>query len=340
MSCCGSPKVTLKAHRTGSGVNRLTATFTWSDSNCRFGGTRRVRWEFYKDGVLVHALAYAAPTAAAPIGLNSTYTQLNTDPAEIEAYLADQGVEFEAGDMLTVKVRIRNCKNLRAVSNAVSFVATGTAANCDCTFVRGYTTGQTGTEAADPDDYEANGGVMVFRNGLANHAVNDFSEDPLEAADLLTFVTLDQDCPGAFGTMIVTGAVGTVPVPAGFTTLAETEYLVFRNGVLQSDFTLAGGNLTPVGAVSEAADTWFFVRLANGDGCMFGRELISNSASGSTVELPSGYTASNQSSWLLFVNGLLQDPNPSGAAAYTVSGSTVTFTTALVGDTVWIVPMS
>jgi hypothetical protein len=259
---------------------------------------------------------------------------LNATNAQVTAYLISQGVSIAESDTICIEVRLKNCQNEYAGSNKICFAAEVAESDCTCEFATDFDSGQTGNTATPPVGYSANGGQLVFSNGLMNPEGEDFTQMPLESSDNLAWVTLDEGCNAAIEMEEVTGQTGTVEVPAAFTGLSSTDYLVFRNGAAQRNFSVLAGNLTPSGAASEAEDRWHFVRLqGSADGCKFSRLTISASGNGTSFNLPSGYSASNQAKWLLFVNELLQYSTTN----YTVSGSQVTLAEPASVDQIWIV---
>jgi hypothetical protein len=331
MPCCSNKKPRVRLVRKAL----FSAIPTWNDNNrCPGGAQRLLQWRFYKNKVLVFSTPFGAPTDALGIGTGSTYLYLNATNGQITAYLIAQGISLSDSDTICVEVRLKNCQNEYAGSNKICFAAEVAEEACACEFATAFDSGQTGNTATPPVGYSANGGQLVFSNGLMNPEGEDFSLMPLESSDNLAWVTLDEGCDAAIEMEEATGQTGTVEVPAAFTGLSSTDYLVFRNGAAQRSFTLSSGNLTPIGAASDATDRWHFVRLqGSADGCKLSRLTISASGTGTTFNLPSGYSASNQAKWLLFVNELLQYPGLN----YSVAGSQVTLAEAAGGDQVWIV---
>ena len=313
----------------------FSAIPTWNDNNhCPGGAQRLLQWRFYKNKVSVFSTPFGAPTASLGIGSGSTYLYLNATNSQITAYLISQSVSIAETDTICIEVRLKNCQNEYAISNKICFAAEVVEEACTCEFATAFDSGQTGNTATSPTGYSANGGQLVFSNGLMNPEGEDFSLLPLESSDNLAWVTLGEGCDAAIEMEEATGQTGTVEVPVAFNSLSSADYLVFRNGAAQRSFTVLSGNLTPSGAASEAEDRWHFVRLQGGsDGCKLSRLTISASGSGTTFDLPSGYSASNQAKWLLFVNELLQYPTTN----YTVSGSQITLAEPADGDQVWIV---
>ena len=313
----------------------FSAIPTWNDDNsCPSGTQRLLQWRFYKNKVLVFSTTFGAPTDPLDIGTGSTYLYLNATNAQVTAYLISQGVSISETDTICIEVRLKNCQNEYAVSNKICFAAEVAESDCTCEFATTFDSGQTGNTATPPIGYSANGGQLVFSNGLMNPEGEDFTLMPLESSDNLAWVTLDEGCDAAIAMEEVTGQTGTVEVPAAFTGLSSTDYLVFRNGAAQRNFFVLAGNLTPSGAASEAEDRWHFVRLQGGsDGCKLSRLTISASGTGVIFNLPSGYSASNPAKWLLFVNELLQYPTTN----YTVSGSQITLAEPASADQIWIV---
>jgi len=331
MPCCSNKKPRIRLVRKAL----FSAIPTWNDNNrCPAGAERLLQWRFYKNKVLVFSTPFGAPTDALGIGTGSTYLYLNATNAQITAYLIAQGVSISETDTICIEVRLKNCQNEYAISNNFCFVAEVVDSDCTCEFAIAFDNGQTGNTAIPPVGYATNGGQLVFSNGLMNPEGEDFTLLPLESSDNLAWVTLDEGCDAAIAMEEVTGQTGTVEIPAAFTGLSSADYLVFRNGAAQRNFSVLAGNLTPIGAASEVEDRWHFVRLQGGaDGCKLSRLTISASGSGTTFSLPSGYSASNQGKWLLFVNELLQYPTTN----YTVSGSQVTLADPAATDQIWIV---
>ena len=331
MPCCSNKKPRVRLVRKAL----FSAIPTWNDNNrCPVGAQRVLQWRFYKNKVLVFSTPFGAPTDALSIGTGSTYLYLNATNSQITAYLISQGVSIAETDIICIEVRLKNCQNEYAVSNKICFAAEAVEEACTCEFSTAFDSGQTGNTATPPLGYAANGGQLVFSNGLMNAEGEDFSLMPLESSDNLAWITLDEGCDAAIEMEEVTGQTGTVEVPAAFTGLSSTDYLVFRNGAAQRNFSVLAGNLTPSGAAGEVEDRWHFVRLQGGaDGCKLSRLTISASGTGTTFNLPSGYSASNQAKWLLFVNELLQYPTTN----YTVSGNQVTLADPASVDQIWIV---
>lgn len=293
-----------------------------------------MQWRFYKNKTLVFQTPFAAPEDVLAIGTGSTYLHLNATNAQITAYLVSQSVVLSNSDTVCVEVQIKNCQNERARSNKICFAAEVAESACTCEFATAFDSGQTGNTATPPIGYSANGGHLVFSNGLMNPEGEDFSAMPLDAGDNLAWVTLDENCDATIEMEEVTGQTGTVEVPAAFAGLPVSDYLVFRNGAAQRTFSVSADNLTTNGPASEATDLWHFVRLqGSSDGCTFSRLTISASGNGTSFTLPAGYSSANQAKWLLFVNELLQYPTLN----YSVSGSQVALTVAADADHLWIV---
>ncbi len=331
MSCCCNklPRVSLSRKAI------FRATPVWNDNNkCNGSPQRQVQWQFFRNKTLVYSTAFASPAAALPIGANSTYLYLNATNEQIVAFLIGQSVSLSEGDRVCVQVRVRNCQNEYATSNKICFNAEIPLSDCECSFVTAFDSGQSGNTADPPGGYLATGGQLVFSNGLFNPEGEDFSAMPLVEDDGLVWVTLDEDCASEFNVAEVSGVTGNVPIPGDFTGLPATDYLVFRNGACQRAFSESGSNLTPSGLASEPSDRWHFVRLdAGGAGsCTLRRIAINAAATGTTFNLPSGYSAANSGKWLLFVNDLLQYPSVN----YSVSGNQVTLNQAADSDAIWI----
>ncbi|MBK9338810.1 MAG: hypothetical protein IPM98_20660 [Lewinellaceae bacterium] len=312
----------------------FSAIPTWNDNDrCPVGTQRLLQWRFYKNKALVFQTPFAAPEDALAIGTGSTYLHLNATNAQITAYLISQGVVLSNSDTVCVEVQIKNCQNESARSNKICFAAEVAESDCTCEFATAFDSGQTGNTATPPLGYAANGGQLVFSNGLMNPEGEDFSAMPLDTGDNLAWVTLDENCDATIEMEEVTGQTGTVEVPAAFTGLPASDYLVFRNGAAQRTFSVSAGNLTPNGPASESTDLWHFVRLQSADSCKLSRLTISASGTGTTFMLPAGYSAANQAKWLLFVNELLQYPTLN----YTVAGNQITPAQAAAEDQIWVV---
>ncbi|MCB0534428.1 MAG: hypothetical protein KDD14_19665 [Saprospiraceae bacterium] len=307
----------------------------WNDNaRCTGSAQRQVQWRFFRNGVLVFSSAFGAPDSTLAIGTGSSNLLLNASDAQLTAFLVEQEIPVNEGDQICVQVHIRNCQNEYATSNKVCFAATEVSTEaCNCEFVTAFDTGQTGNTAIPPGGYSANGGELVFANGLMNPEGADFSAMPLTVDDLLAWITLDAACAGSLDIAEVTGISGDVPVPVDFAGLSASDFLVFRNGACQRAFSISGGSLTPATAPSEPSDRWHFVRLANTpEGCTLRRLTITASGNGTMFNLPTGYSAANPNKWLLFVNELLQYPTVN----YTVSGNQIMLTQVASGDSVWI----
>lgn len=328
MSCCCNklPRVSLSRKAI------FRATVHWNDNNkCTGAHQRQVQWQFFRNKTLVYSTAFASPTAALPIGTNSSYLYLNASNQQLVAFLIGQSVSLSEGDRICVQVRARNCQNEYATSNKICFNAEIPLSDCTCSFVAAFDSGQSGDTANPPGGYLASGGQLVFSNGLYNPEGEDFSAMLLVENDQLAWVTLDEDCASEFNVAEVTGVTGNVPIPGGFTGLAATDYLLFRNGACQRAFSVSGSNLTPSGPPSEASDRWHFVQLTGGS-CTLQRITMNAAATGTTSNLPSGYSAANSDKWLLFVNELLQYPSVN----YSVSGNQITLNQAAASDAIWI----
>ncbi|MBK8968632.1 MAG: hypothetical protein IPM36_18580 [Lewinellaceae bacterium] len=311
------------------------ATVHWNDNNkCTGAHQRQVQWQFFRNKTLVYSTAFASPAAVLPIGANSTYLYLNATNEQIVAVLIGQAVALSEGDQVCVQARVRNCQNEYATSNKLCFDAEIPQSDCACSFVTAFDTDQSGNTANPPDGYLATGGQLVFSNGLFNPEGEDFSAMPLVEDDRLAWVTFDEACSSEFSMAEITGTTGNVPIPGDFTGLPATDFLVFRNGACQRAFSVSGSNLTPSGPASEPSDLWNFVRLdAGGAGsCTLRRITINAAATGTTFNLPAGYSADNSDKWLLFVNDLLQYPSVN----YSVSGNQVTLNQAADSDAIWI----
>lgn len=330
MPCCNKkPRIRLIHHSV------LHPVVTWNDHGCTGSQAQTYQWRFFKNGHLVYATGFAAGATSLAIGTGSTYASLNATAAQITSFLISEGVTIQNGDYLDVEVRVRNCQDEIGASNRIRIIViVNSNGDCDCAFLTGPATGQIGNTATLPGGLTDTAGLLAFRNGLLNYEGLDFTGEPLLSDDLLLFATLT-GCDGTLSQAEVTGETGTVTVPGAFTSLDPADYLLFRNGAALRSFSVSGGELTVTGEpVSESTDRWLFVLLAgSSEGCTFGRILIQVNASGNTVTLPVGYTASNQNKWLLVRGPLLQYPT----TGYTVSGSTITLTTPADGEAFWLI---
>ena len=325
--CCNKPPVVRLTHNSVF----LANISNWNDNNiCRGAASRQMRWSFRLNGHLVYQTPYGLPTDTLGIGTNSTYQFLNATALEISEFIQAQGETVQDGDIIGISFTVRNCQNETTTSNIIRIVAILPDELCDCSLQVETDSGQTGNLATAPSGFTTS--FLVFRNGLLNYAGLDFSADPLVSADELLFMQLT-GCAASLRAQTVTGATGNVPLPSGAVGLSASQFLLFRNGLLQRAYTVSGSNAVPSTA-SEAADRWLFVSIQDSTvGCTFGVRVINSSFTGSTFALPSGFTAANQDKWLPVVNGVVLSPG----VGYTVSGSNVTLTTAAAGDEIWII---
>lgn len=334
---CGLPSIHLYKN---PGFTRLWPVISWTDGNCRYStlNQRTLRWQFYKNGHLLYQTPYDVPTAMLHIGMGSTYVNLLATPADISEYLISIGYSLQTTDILSVRVQARNCNHLTQVSNVIRIPVVISESTCPCAYATAFSTGQTGTTATLPGGFTPTAGLLAFRNGILNSAGTNFTVDPLLAGDELMFATLG-GCTATLLYWIVNTQTGNVSIPPGFTTLMPSHYMVFRNGVLQYDNMATGGFLIPMDP-SVPSDVWTFVAITgSAEGCYFGASLIGLTASGSTLALPAGYTATNQNKWLLVRNGVVLYPGSASAFGYSVAGSTVTLVTAAASELFWIVPI-
>jgi|GEM_PF-5182611 len=332
-NCGNKPPVLRLTRRTVYQVVNLV----WNDRNkCAGAPTqRRLRWNFYRKGNLIYQTAFGATGASLPIGNGSTYLYLNATPAEISAYLVAQMVSISQGEVLTIRVQAVNCDAEYGLSNPLLFQASIPVSACDCVYNRTEVTGLTGNSASLPGSLNGTNGILAFKNGVLNYGGLNFTGNALESTDQVQFVTIENCTTALTISSVVTGITGgSVPIPSAFLPLSSTQYMVFRNGLLQRTIAVLAGNIVLEGNLSVAEDEWLFVALNTNPalGCVFGKITIGANISGATAMLPSTYSASNQNKWLLFRNGVLQHPGN----AYTVSGSMLSFVDALVGDELWI----
>lgn len=317
MSCCCQRPPYVSIRKVTGGVN---STVQWNDRGCRGANKRFLRWTFFKNGRLVHTTAFGEPSDALPIGSGSTFAQINGTVSDIVDFLGTVSVTVNVGDIIELLLAAKNCESEQASSNRLRYQATAPSTACDCTFLTNYQTGLTGNSATLPSGFTAP--IFAWRNGLLDYNGNNFTGDNLAALDELMFANLT-GCTATIEQASVTGATGNVPVPTAFQGLPITDYLVFRNGLLQLGQTLSGNNMVP-NAASDPLDEWMFAKVSGSTaGCKFRSILVSNDVDTSTVNLPSGYTSANQSDWIFVRNGLAQYPVPSSAFGYTVNTSGV-----------------
>ena len=327
MPCCNKRPVVFLAYK-----SVFFATVTWNDHGCTGDNTRQLRWHFYINGILRYTTPWGLPSDVLPIGTNSTYTAINASATVLTEYLHDQqAVNVSDGDSIKVIVEALNCEEETGRSNPVVVFAVIPESDCECEFSVGIETGQTG-DTADLDGFDDTNGLLVFRNGQLNYAGIDFTDAELVAEDVLEFLSVT-NCDAVIEKEEVSGEVGTVTIPSGFTSLNLNAYLLFRNGVLQRGFSQGGGVVTPAGAASESEDAWMFVRLDSEEGCRFGSQLVVANKTGSTFTMPTGFTFDNFEDWRLFRNGLLMTPE----LDYGMDGSILELTTPASGEDFWIV---
>lgn len=333
MCCCNKPPVVKLSYKLVFQANP-----TWNDKKCpgTGGAQRQVQWRFFVSGHLVYVTDYGLPSDPLPIGNGSTYLILNATPEAITTFLIGQGVSVEPGDTIGLQVRVRNCEREVADSNIIRIVAEEPTVDCECEFLTEFQSGITGNSATLPGGFT--GEILAWRNGLLNYAGNDFTAQPIEETDELMFANLT-GCTATLDLETVTGETGAVTKPGAFSALAASEYLLFRNGVLQRGYTQSSGQVTPADAVSDPTDEWLFARLDNAiAGCTFATVLVGSSVSGATVTLPGGRNSTNQADWILVRNGLVQYPGAASASGYTVNGAgVVTPVEPFAGDTVWLI---
>lgn len=331
--CCGA---NLPAVR----LNKLTTyrpEYLWRD-NCRgIAPQRLVQWLFYRNGRFVLSTPYAATTAALAIGTGSTYSNLNASPADITTYLVNNGIPVVAGDVIDIRVRIKNCDNEIALSNYHRIIAASVLPTCNCNLIRAYATGQTGTIATPPPGFVAVGGQLLFVNGLITDGT---VRDALVATDELMYVTLSGGCTDAFRLDTVTGQTGNVTVPAGFLAAVpnSSEWIIARNGVIQSGVTVAGNLVTPSDP-SDPSDTWLFLGLTGGD-CGLTQVSVSALAFGPTVALPTGYSAANIAKFIPIRNGVAMYDAANSVSGYTISGATITVETDFNNELVTLITIN
>lgn len=327
--CCCNPKPSVVLSRRAS---LFVPTVVWHDGN-RCGGTktRTIQWRFYRNGLLVHATGFGLLTASLPIGTGSTYAGILGGDAAIMAYLVDDiGLTFAPTDVVAIEVKVKNCQGETAVSNRLLIDPNAYVepSDCDCTLLSDADTGNTGTNIPAPA-FPTTNGYMAFVNGVFNGQSLLFPEG-LVAEDITAVVALT-GCDALLDYQSSTGHTGNVPLPFGYEDFPAGSYLVFRNGLLERGYSISGTNLVPA-SPSLADDTWEFVAITgteSGDtGCRFGTLTVSESFTGTTLNLPSGYTAANQGEWMLEINGLFLFPT----LDYTVSGGVVTTTRPYAGD--------
>lgn len=329
--CCGTnmPAVKLTKEIT------YRPEYLWRDTCRGIGQQRFVQWCFYRNGRIAWITPYAAPTASLPIGTGSTYSNMNATPLDISTYLVTNGIPVVAGDIIDIRVRIKNCQNELALSNYIRIIGVNVnVTECFCDLIRAYATGQTGLTPTPPGGYTAVGGELVFVNGVLTDGALD---EPLVSTDEIMWVTLSGACTDTLRIDNVTAQTGNVTVPAGFITAVPNnlEWLVFRNGILQNTYSVSGSTLTPNDA-SDPSEAWTFVGLTGGD-CALSQVSVSASASGATVALPSGYSATNVAKFIPVRNGLAMYDAANSTSGYSVSGSTITAETDFNNELVTII---
>ena len=330
MACCGS-KPRVKLLRTTA----FRPEYGWHDT-CRPGTpARQVQWLFYRNGQFVCSTAYGAPTDPLAIGSGSNYSWLNATDADIVSFLIGQGVTTDTGDFIQVRVRIRNCDNERAISNPIGLIAPDVSATCTCSFVRAYDNRQTGTNPVPPVGFTPVGGQLFFVNGLLAEIP---LTDPLINDDELLWLTLSGGCEDSFATASTTGATGNVTVPGGFITAVpdSTRWIVTRNGIIQSGFGFSFGTTLVPSVPSEPEDEWTFIGLTGGD-CSLITVPVSGSATGSSINLPSEYSAANASKFIPVRGGLLMYESAGSESGYTISGSTLVPDVPFDQEEIWLI---
>jgi hypothetical protein len=338
MGCCGNPTVRLTRRAT------IQPSIRWADNCTVQPAQRQIQWAFRVNGVTRYLTAWGVPTAALSIGSGSTYSVLNGTNQQIVDFLVGQGVSVVAGNTIEVYVNIRNCERERATSNTVRFVAPApSSSSCDCSWVFGYTSGQTGNTAVPPGGYVLTGGELVTANGMLNPNGRNYAANPLSPADELAFVTLDSGCAESLTIVNATGLTGaSIPVPLALSAQAANQnMIVVRNGAFELVNGVSFGNvaLNPSVGPALATDQFTFFALTVGD-CVLETVVVGLAANGLTISLPSGYTAANQNKWLLVRTGLLGYDAAQSVSGYSVVGSTVTFETALSGEDVWLIAIA
>lgn len=328
--CCNKLPVVVISRK-----SLIATKVTWNDRGCSGLNTRRLRWRFWVRGRFVYETPIGLPTDILPIGTGSTYAYINATDAEITSFVQTaSGISIATGDVIQIRAVAYNCEGESAESNVLSLLAQPTFSECYCTFLTEFQTGITGASAVLPGGFSAN--LLAWRNGLANYAGNNFSG--LESTDELMFADLT-GCAATLDKETVSGVTGNVPIPIAFQSVPVSDYLLFRNGLLQYGHTVLGTNIVPTNAPSDLLDDWMFVRVeGSANGCHFRAVLVSASYSGATVSLPGGFNSGNQSDWVLFRNGLSQYPVPASASGYVVSvGGVVTPVIPFSADQIWVI---
>lgn len=313
----------------------ITTKVTWNDRGCRGLNTRRLRWRFWVRGRFVYETPIGLPSDILPIGSGSTYAVINATDTEITSFLESAAsITITTGDLIYIRAVAYNCENESAESNLLSLTAQASVSECDCTFLTEFQTGLTTGSATLPSGFTAN--LLAWVNGLANYTGNNFSA--LETDDEIMFADLT-GCIATFEKQTVSGVSGNVPIPTAFQDVPLSDYLLFRNGLLQYGHSISGVSIIPSNSSSDVSDDWMFVRVSGSvSGCHFRTVLVSASYNGATINLPGGYNSGNQSTWILFRNGLSQYPVPESATGYTVSGSgLVTPVVPFSGAQIWLV---
>ncbi len=332
MSCCGSkPRVSLiktAAYR---------PIIDWHDRCTSSTPVRQIQWLFYRNGTFVYSTAYGVPTAPLSIGSGSTYSLLHATEAEIVTFLVGQGISIEGREIIEIRVRIKNCDKETALSNPIRFSAPAVMETCNCDFVTGYDTRQTGLTPVPPVTFTPVGGQLLFVNGLLTDGT---LVDPLVNSDELMWLTLSGGCDDAFEVASATGFTGDVTVPSGFLAAVpnSTDWMVARNGVIQTGISYASGDITP-SAPSDPNDIWVFAGLTGGD-CAFLTESVSENYTGSSVNLPPGYSASNADRFIPVRNGVVMYAAAQSISGYTISGTVLIPETAFLNEEVWLISIS
>jgi hypothetical protein len=329
MACCGSkPRVTLLKNAS------YRPMIDWHDRCASGTPPRQLQWLFYRNGSFVYSTTYGQLTDSLPIGSGSTYSILNATEVEIVTFLVGQGITINTGDFIQIRVRIRNCDKEFAISNAIGFSAPVIIVPaCTCDFVRAYDIRQTGTNPIPPVGFTPVGGQLFFVNGLLT---DGNITDPLVNEDELMWLTLSGGCDDSFEIATVNNAIGNVTVPPGFLSAVPNSagWLVARNGVIQSGFTYSIGQIIP-DTPSAPDDVWLFVGLTGGD-CTFITVPVNAFAVGATLNLPGGYSATNQARFLPIRDGVVMYNAANSEDGYTLSGSVLTAVTPFTNEEVWL----
>ena len=125
--CCAKPNRTPIArvnaiYSLGGELTDLLVQTRWNDNQivrpCACTTVRKVKWNFYVNGVLSKSLGFHKLTHSFPIGTGSTYGHVQIDSAaDITNYLIGQGVTIAGGDTISIGIVVSNCGGLTDSTN-------------------------------------------------------------------------------------------------------------------------------------------------------------------------------------------------------------------------------